>query len=86
MLFSKIRGNRNNISSSCNKSIDSRKLINFDIKVIDFGLARYLGSGEVVVNEPYGTLVRKYNNDTPIQYIYIPTYIYSIYIMLIIIL
>lgn len=81
MLFSKIRGNRNNISSSCNKSIDSRKLINFDIKVIDFGLARYLGSGEVVVNEPYGTLVRKYNNHTPIQYIYHIFTLFTLYIL-----
>lgn len=50
-----------NILIKVNKPTDDKKsnpaTINFDIKLIDFGLSRVLGKDQLVVNEPYGTLV-----------------------------
>lgn len=39
------------------KSHHNHKKFDVDIKLIDFGLARFLGVNEYIVNEPYGTLV-----------------------------
>ena len=49
-IFS-VKGQQAATSTSYNYSYKA------EIKVIDFGLARFLGKDELIINEPYGTLV-----------------------------